>query len=236
MSNSIGLIETRGLVSAITAIDAVLKNCNVEIDQPKYHDNGRMVILIRGDLSEVRFAINAAVDAIGKVGELFTSRLIEDPDSNTLKFFLKEKVKKTTINIVEQKQELSPPKEEKKIIAKKDVKPREKKSKEVIKPESKKPIEVNLNPEAKKDEFKEPSFSVDTIERLRREALGAKKEKQETKKDDVQQNEYSLDSLSKLNVHKLRRLARDYESFPIKGREISKANRDQLLEHFKKIL
>ena len=41
--------------------------------------------------------------------------------------------------------------------------------------------------------------------------------------------------LSKMNVPELRKLARSREDFPIKGREISKANRKALLEYFKQI-
>ncbi|NMB81243.1 MAG: hypothetical protein GYA14_05445, partial [Ignavibacteria bacterium] len=43
------------------------------------------------------------------------------------------------------------------------------------------------------------------------------------------------EELSTLNVHKLRHLARSFENFPIKGREISRANREELIEHFDKI-
>jgi len=43
------------------------------------------------------------------------------------------------------------------------------------------------------------------------------------------------ETLEKLNVHELRRLAREFENFPIKGREISRANRQTLLEYFNRI-
>ncbi len=43
------------------------------------------------------------------------------------------------------------------------------------------------------------------------------------------------EELASLNVHKLRHLAREFENFPIKGRQISRANRDELREHFEKI-
>jgi hypothetical protein len=39
--------------------------------------------------------------------------------------------------------------------------------------------------------------------------------------------------LEVMNVHQLRRFARDFENFPIKGREISRANRGELLDFFK---
>jgi microcompartment protein CcmL/EutN len=42
-----------------------------------------------------------------------------------------------------------------------------------------------------------------------------------------------MEQLVVLNVHSLRRIARSFEDFPIKGRDISKANRAKLLDYFK---
>ncbi|MFN0058616.1 MAG: BMC domain-containing protein [Planctomycetota bacterium] len=42
--------------------------------------------------------------------------------------------------------------------------------------------------------------------------------------------------LRRLNVHELRALARDYATFPIKGRAISRANRDELVGAFEKLI
>lgn len=43
-------------------------------------------------------------------------------------------------------------------------------------------------------------------------------------------------SLSEMNVHQLRALARELPEFPMKGREISRANREQLLGPLREIL
>ena len=45
-----------------------------------------------------------------------------------------------------------------------------------------------------------------------------------------------MKELEELNVHQLRKQARAIDEFPIHGREISKANRRELLDHFKKII
>ncbi len=45
----------------------------------------------------------------------------------------------------------------------------------------------------------------------------------------------SMDQLVVLNVHGLRRIARGVDNFPIKGRDISKANRAKLLDYFKEL-
>ncbi len=44
-----------------------------------------------------------------------------------------------------------------------------------------------------------------------------------------------FDTINKMNVHKLRNHARSFSNFPIKGREISRANRDELIAFFKTI-
>jgi microcompartment protein CcmL/EutN len=93
--------------------------------------------------------------------------------------------------------------------------------------------------------------SLSTIERLRQEALGFKSKEVKSKenfgfaKSDIKENKSDIDGTNKkivdfeaiegMNVHKLRHYARDFSNFPIKGREISRANRDELVELFKTI-
>ena len=47
--------------------------------------------------------------------------------------------------------------------------------------------------------------------------------------------EVDFDAINKMNVHKLRHYAREFPEFPIRGRAISRANRDELVELFKSI-
>jgi hypothetical protein len=94
-------------------------------------------------------------------------------------------------------------------------------------------------------------LNLSTIERLRKEALGvaAKKvfnentttlapvKKIKVKNDSLRLENQIVDFelIDTLNVHKLRNYARRFPEFPIKGREISRANRDELMEYFNKI-
>ena len=97
----------------------------------------------------------------------------------------------------------------------------------------------------------ETAKPLSTIERLRLEALGLENKKKKSKEisvsskkiiDDVK-NENStfknsdadFELINQMNVHKLRHYARKFPDFPIKGREISRANRDELVEWFKSI-
>ena len=48
--------------------------------------------------------------------------------------------------------------------------------------------------------------------------------------------EINISKIEKSNVHELRRLARSTNGFPIEGRDISKANRKELINYFKDML
>jgi len=77
----------------------------------------------------------------------------------------------------------------------------------------------------------EKPAAVSKLDSLREEAIkemGGAEKPAETTSQEIPGSEI----LSKLNVHKLRHLARSFENFPIKGREISRANRDELIDHF----
>jgi microcompartment protein CcmL/EutN len=83
-----------------------------------------------------------------------------------------------------------------------------------------------------------------TIARLKKEALGIKEKDNYLIKSVNNVNETEnevngpadLEQLKKFNVHKLRRFARSFNGFPIKGREISRANREELLNYFKELI
>ncbi len=89
-------------------------------------------------------------------------------------------------------------------------------------------------------ERKRPGYINDTIERLRQEALGLNKSKKKKpikkeikkKREGKNINKDENNNLKSMNVHQLRKLARDTKNFPILGREISKAKREILLDYF----
>jgi ethanolamine utilization protein EutM len=100
--------------------------------------------------------------------------------------------------------------------------------------------------EEKRPEIKErkrKSYINDTIERLRLEALGLNKpEKKKPVKKEIKKTrtikkvkKNGDSNLKSMNVHQLRKLARDTKNFPIHGRDISKANREVLLQYFDKL-
>ena len=81
MNGAIGLIETIGLVGLINAVDAALKAANVEVASSVIRlDGGLVSVILRGDVSSVRAAIEAAAEAAGRIGELRAAHVIPRPD------------------------------------------------------------------------------------------------------------------------------------------------------------
>ena len=74
-----GLIETRGLVGAVEAADAMVKAARVELVGREYIDAGLVTVMIRGDVGAVRAAIEAGANAARAVGELVSAHVIPRP-------------------------------------------------------------------------------------------------------------------------------------------------------------
>jgi ethanolamine utilization protein EutM len=76
-----GFIETRGLVAAIEAADAMVKAANVEIVGKKTIGGGLVTVIIEGDVGAVKAAVDAGAAAAQKIGELVSVHVIARPDS-----------------------------------------------------------------------------------------------------------------------------------------------------------
>lgn len=210
MQRALGLVETRGLVASIEAADAMLKASKVTLLGKEKVKAGLVTIVVVGDVAAVKSSVDAGAAAAQRVGELVSVHIIPKPDDQIAGILPLEKE--------ERPKKPSPPKS-KKVVEKK---------KEVVE-EKVEELEVE---EVEEEEFK--TGATDTISRLRREALG-KEEKPEAPEKETKIKKVDMTELEKLNVHQLRRLARSTENFPIKGREISRSNRRQLLDYFKSI-
>ena len=82
MNNALGLIETMGLVSLIQAADAMLKAANVTLASSIIKlDGGVVSLMIKGDVSSVRAAVEAGAEAAAKVGELRAAHVIPRPSA-----------------------------------------------------------------------------------------------------------------------------------------------------------
>ncbi|GEL22924.1 carboxysome shell protein [Pseudonocardia sulfidoxydans NBRC 16205] len=82
-SGALGMIETKGLVGAIEAADAMVKAANVEVEGYRTLRNGQVSVLVRGDVGAVKAAVDAGAAAAARVGELYTSHVIPRPHGET---------------------------------------------------------------------------------------------------------------------------------------------------------
>ncbi|GAA2560801.1 propanediol utilization microcompartment protein PduJ [Pseudonocardia hydrocarbonoxydans] len=82
-SGALGMVETRGLVGALEAADAMVKSANVEVEGYRTLRNGQVSILVRGDVGAVRAAVDAGSAAAAAVGELYVARVLPRPDPGT---------------------------------------------------------------------------------------------------------------------------------------------------------
>lgn len=82
-SGALGMIETKGLVGAIEAADAMVKSANVEVEGYRPLRNGQVSVLVRGDVGAVNAAIAAGRAAAAQVGELYSSHVIPRPHGDT---------------------------------------------------------------------------------------------------------------------------------------------------------
>lgn len=80
---ALGLVETRGLVAALEAADAMLKAANVVCVGKEVTDAALVTIKITGEVAAVRSAIEAAKVAAAKVGEVVATHIIPRPDDET---------------------------------------------------------------------------------------------------------------------------------------------------------
>ena len=78
-TNSLGMIETKGLVGAIEAADAMVKSANVQLVGKEQVGGGLVTGRVRGDVGAVKAATDAGAAAAEKVGELISVHVIARP-------------------------------------------------------------------------------------------------------------------------------------------------------------
>lgn len=100
MSDAIGMIETKGLVGAIEAADAMVKAANVQLIGKEIVGGGYVMVIVRGDVGAVKAATDAGAAAVARVGELKSVHVIPRPHSEVAAILpkgeiIKENLKET---------------------------------------------------------------------------------------------------------------------------------------------
>ncbi len=251
MQLALGLIETKGLIGAIEAADAMVKAANVKLVGKEKVKGALVTVKIIGEVAAVKSAVDAGAAAAQRVGQLISTHVIPRPDIQIDNIIFQEgdsviesteekprrgrrPKKEAAVTVEEELPEEEPVKEEPK------VEEAESEMQQVLDQPIKR---ARIKKETSAEEgFKSPTLSKLASE-IRRELgvgdeSGPEKEKKTPPVKPIPQgggDVPSVEELLKLNVHELRRLARSFDNFPIKGREISKANRDILMEYFDQI-
>lgn len=82
---ALGMIETRGLVAAIEAADAMLKAANVELVGTEKIGSGLVSVMVRGDVGAVKAAVEAGSASATRLGEIIATHVIPRPHSDVEK-------------------------------------------------------------------------------------------------------------------------------------------------------
>ncbi len=77
--SALGMIETKGLVGAIEAADAMVKAANVVLIGKENISGGLVTVMVRGDVGAVKAATDAGAAAAQRVGELVSVHVIARP-------------------------------------------------------------------------------------------------------------------------------------------------------------
>jgi ethanolamine utilization protein EutM len=85
MSEALGMIETKGLVGAIEAADAMVKAANVELVGYEKIGSGLVTVMVRGDVGAIKAATDAGAAAAQKVGEVVSIHVIPRPHTDVEK-------------------------------------------------------------------------------------------------------------------------------------------------------
>ncbi len=80
---ALGMIETRGLVGAIEAADAMVKAANVVLVGSERVGSGLVTVMVRGDVGAVKAATDAGAQAAKRVGEVVSVHVIPRPHTDT---------------------------------------------------------------------------------------------------------------------------------------------------------
>ncbi|WP_420889694.1 BMC domain-containing protein [Halanaerobium congolense] len=196
------MIETRGLVPAIEAADAGVKAANVKLVGYEIVQGGLVMVAFVGDVAAVQASVSAGSAAAGKIGTVISEHVIPRPEADLRMVFKGKSVKP----------ENDPPR----------------------------PDPEGDEPGGKNDDGETVSDSQADVEQtgliLGQEdsepgpgPSSGKEENEENESTGGQESTGDPTDLDSMTVGELRRLARKTPGIAIHGREISRANKEQLI-------
>ena len=85
VSDALGMVETKGLVGAVEAADAMVKAANVSLVGYEKIGSGLVTVMDRGDVGAVKAAVDAGAASARAVGEVVSIHVIPRPHMDTEK-------------------------------------------------------------------------------------------------------------------------------------------------------
>lgn len=82
-SDALGMVETKGLVGAIEAADAMVKAANVNLVGYEKIGSGLVTVMVRGDVGAVKAAVDAGAASARAIGEVVSTHVIPRPHTDT---------------------------------------------------------------------------------------------------------------------------------------------------------
>ncbi len=82
---AIGMVETRGMIGAIEALDAALKAANVKYVRQDKVGSGLISITVEGDVAAVKAGVDAGAEAARRVGEVVSVHVIARPHDDVIR-------------------------------------------------------------------------------------------------------------------------------------------------------
>ena len=201
---ALGMIETKGLLASIESADAMLKAAEVRLLERTFVGGGLVTITVTGDVAAVKASVDAGAAAVTRIGEELLVSQHVIPRPHSE---LGETILPPT-PISERRKEMPEPEEELREEA-----------------EQPEPEETAKSEEETAPADNEPDLKTDVAE-MHKEDMDRLVEKAGLDK--------AIETIEKCRVVKLRNLAREYDDFGITGRMVSKANKMELLEEFRK--
>ncbi len=84
-SEALGMIETKGLVGAIEAADAMVKAANVILVGYEKIGSGLVTVMVRGDVGAVKASVDAGTAAASVIGQVVSTHVIPRPHTDVEK-------------------------------------------------------------------------------------------------------------------------------------------------------
>lgn len=240
MNRAIGLIETKGYVGAIEALDAALKSANVTCQGKELSTGGMVTVYLSGDVSAVQSAVDAGSSAASRVGQLVSSHVIPRLASGLEVLFQPDDSENNTSKARQKSKQASneKPQEEQKQKKNLNIDGRNKSTQDPDINSIKQDAASGLNADQFKSENNDSVTSNSETEKVKLNEVDCEEENSDVEKESQDKvtfggksyDVFGNSGIVKLKVTQLRRLARQLEITTMQRNNIKYANKKQLIE------